>query len=92
MGFFKKIHAFVDPIGAFAASKNKKVNNWYKGLDDVLHLWNPSRVKRGIQRQWDADPLGKQLNKMFFPSNHSAQSVYQNTQVYGPTGSIVGRY
>lgn len=100
MSFFKKLHSVVDPIGSLArhygGKRSSSVRNFYSGLNDTLHFWDPNRVKRGVQKQWSGkyDPLGNQLNKMFFPEANSAQSFYRQNEfgIYGPTGSIVGKY
>lgn len=100
MSFFKKIHSVIDPVGSlvyhYGGKRSSSIKNWYDGLYDTMHFWDYQRVKRGVSKQWSAkfDPLGNQLNKMFFPESHSANSYYANNEynIYGPTGSIVGRY
>lgn len=100
MSWFKKIQSVVDPIGSlvshYGGKRSSSIKNWYGGLNDTLHFWDHERVQRGVKKQWGAkfDPLGNQLSKMFFPSSNSARSYYDANQygVYGPTGSIVGRF
>ena len=74
----------------------KSSKTWIKGLGNTLQFWDPKKVKKGVRQQWShsADPLGNQLNKMLFPEANSASSYHAQNEygIYGPTGSIVGRY
>lgn len=76
MGFSKKLRKLADPIGHALAKKNK--NTWWGKR--YLHPTRNLKKDLGFNR--------------LFGSSSSANSFQNNTgsDIYGSTGSIVGKY
>lgn len=76
---FKNVLRVVDPVGSAIAKKNK--HSWFGRVHGRVGSWGYLKKKWGLSS-----------DKLFGNSAKSAASSSISSGMYGPTGSVVGRF